>query len=88
MDKLTEHQFHTVWTTAVGEKGYDKRFFQALFEKLFESGLIGKPETESEWKSKWQTAVRQKINLQNEIDRLKNKYEPQKGVVNDSSKNA
>jgi len=28
MDELTESQFHTVWTEAVGVEGYDKRMFQ------------------------------------------------------------
>jgi hypothetical protein len=40
LDKLTESQFHTVWTTAVGEEGYDKSFFRKLLEKLFEKKLI------------------------------------------------
>lgn len=40
MDKLTEGQFHTVWTEAVGMEGYNKRLFQNVFESLQNKGLI------------------------------------------------
>ena len=40
MDKLTESQFHTVWTEAVGMEGYNKRLFQNLLESLQDKGLI------------------------------------------------
>ena len=40
IDKLTEAQFHTVWTVAVGKKGYDKKLFQEVFEELIERDLI------------------------------------------------
>ena len=44
MDKLTEHQFHTVWTTAAYMDGYNKRFFQDLYEALQREHLIKKNE--------------------------------------------
>ena len=31
---LTEHQFHIVWTAAVGMTGYDKVLFRELLDKL------------------------------------------------------
>ena len=37
---LTEHQFHVIWTAAVGKPGYDKKLFQNIFEELIESGKI------------------------------------------------
>ena len=40
MDKLSEKQFHTVWTQAVRIKGYDKRHFQNLLTELKNNGLI------------------------------------------------
>lgn len=40
MNKLTENQFHTVWTIATDMEGYDKSFFQKLFAKLQEDVLI------------------------------------------------
>ncbi len=40
MDELTESQFHTVWTEAVGVEGYDKRMFQNLFQKMVENGTV------------------------------------------------
>ena len=40
LEPLTESQFHTVWTTAVGEDGYDKSFFRKLFELLSSKKLI------------------------------------------------
>lgn len=40
MEKLTEGQFHTVWTEAVGMEGYNKRLFQNVFESLQNKGLI------------------------------------------------
>lgn len=42
LEKLTEHQFHTVWTVAVGKVGYNKKMFQNVFEELIERGLIKK----------------------------------------------
>jgi hypothetical protein len=40
MDTLTEHQFHTVWTEAVGRKGYNKKLFQEVLRSLKEKNLI------------------------------------------------
>ena len=37
---LTEHQFHTVWTEAVGRDKYSKELFQNIFVTLKEKGLI------------------------------------------------
>lgn len=37
---LTEHQFHVIWTAAVGKKGYNKRLFQEVFEELIEEGKV------------------------------------------------
>lgn len=40
MERLTEHQFHCVWTMAVGEKGYNKKLFQKVLEKMKKRKLI------------------------------------------------
>jgi hypothetical protein len=40
MKKLTEGQFHTVWTEAVGMEGYNKKLFQNLLKSLQDKGLI------------------------------------------------
>jgi hypothetical protein len=40
MRKLTEGQFHTVWTEAVGNEGYDKKLFQNVLQALKDKGLI------------------------------------------------
>lgn len=40
MNQLSEHQFHTVWTVAASQPGYDKKFFTKLLEKLKEKDLI------------------------------------------------
>jgi len=37
---LTEHQFHAVWTEAVGREGYDKNMFLEILLKLKEDGRI------------------------------------------------
>jgi hypothetical protein len=39
-EPLTEGQFHTVWTEAVGMHGYSNFFFQKLFNKMKEKGLL------------------------------------------------
>ena len=39
-ETLTEGQFHTVWTEAVGMHGYSNFFFQKLFNKMKEKGLL------------------------------------------------
>ncbi len=39
---LTEGQFHTVWTEAVGRSGYDKKLFQEVLQSLYSKGLIHK----------------------------------------------
>ncbi|MDD4970847.1 MAG: hypothetical protein PHT07_15575 [Paludibacter sp.] len=52
MRKLTEHQFHTIWTEAVGREGYNKKLFQNLLEALRDKGLIyerKKPELSKEF---------------------------------------
>jgi len=38
--KLTEGQFHTIWTEAVGKDGYDKKLFQNILQSLKDKGLI------------------------------------------------
>jgi hypothetical protein len=40
MDKLTENQFYTVWTKAVGMVEYNKSLFQNLLAQLKHEGLI------------------------------------------------
>ncbi len=40
LTKLTEHQFHSVWTTAVGMEGYNKKLFQNLFQEMESQNLI------------------------------------------------
>jgi len=40
MPALSEGQFHTVWTEAVGRKGYDKHLFQSILIALKEKGEI------------------------------------------------
>ncbi len=40
MTPLTEHQFHTVWTTAVGKEGYSKKLFQETLAELKDRGLV------------------------------------------------
>ncbi len=40
MKPITEHQFHAVWTAAVGRPGYDKKFFQDLLGDMVEKGLV------------------------------------------------
>lgn len=40
LDKLTEYQFHTVWTEAVGRNGYNKQMFRETLTALKEKGLI------------------------------------------------
>ncbi len=40
MEKLTENQFQTVWTTAAYLPGYDKNFFKKLLNVLKEDGNI------------------------------------------------
>jgi len=40
MTKLTEGQFHTVWTEAVGRPGYDKPLFQGLLNDMKQRGLV------------------------------------------------
>ena len=37
---ITEHQFHMVWTEAVGEEGYNKKLFQQLLENMKANGKI------------------------------------------------
>ena len=34
MESLTESQFHTVWTEAVGREGYNKNLFQEVLIAL------------------------------------------------------
>jgi len=46
MTPLTEHQFHTVWTNAVGMNGYDKQLFRDLLQKMKASGEIVDDEQE------------------------------------------
>jgi hypothetical protein len=38
--RLTEHQFHAVWTEAVGKPGYDKKLFQEVLSSLIEKGIV------------------------------------------------
>lgn len=40
MKPLTEHQFHAVWTNAVGRAGYDKRLFQSVLEDMIEKNQV------------------------------------------------
>jgi hypothetical protein len=40
LTKLTRHQFHTVWTTAVDLPGYNKELFKLLEEKLKSENLF------------------------------------------------
>lgn len=40
LEKITESQFYTVWTEAVGRNGYDKKMFQETLIALKEKGLI------------------------------------------------
>ena len=40
MKALTEEQFHTVWTEAVGRKGYNKEMFRNILVALKEKKLI------------------------------------------------
>ena len=40
MTPITEHQFHAVWTAAVGRPGYDKKFFQDLLGDMIDKGLV------------------------------------------------
>jgi hypothetical protein len=40
MDKLTENQFHTVWTEAVGREGYSKDLFREVLISLKKRNLI------------------------------------------------
>ena len=40
MDKLTESQYHTIWTEAVGREGYNKKLFQEVLKSLKERDLI------------------------------------------------
>lgn len=42
MTSLTESQFHTVWTEAVGREGYSKILFRNVLNALYEQGLIKK----------------------------------------------
>lgn len=37
---ITEHQFHMIWTGAVGMTGYDKVLFRELLEKLIHEGKV------------------------------------------------
>jgi hypothetical protein len=40
LDKLTDHQFHSIWTTAAYLDGYDKKFFYLLLSELEKRELI------------------------------------------------
>jgi NTP pyrophosphatase (non-canonical NTP hydrolase) len=40
LQPLSEAQFHTVWTRAVGQRGYDKELFQRIFKDLKLLGLV------------------------------------------------
>lgn len=40
MPELSEAQFHTVWTEAVGLEGYNKRLFQQVYVNLLKKGKI------------------------------------------------
>jgi len=40
MEKLSEAQFHTVWTSAVGKDGYSKKLFQNVLTELQQNELI------------------------------------------------
>lgn len=42
MEELTEDQFHTVWTMAAKQEGYNKKFFQELLQKLKNKKFIVK----------------------------------------------
>jgi hypothetical protein len=43
MPELSEAQFHTVWTEAVGLEGYNKRLFRQVYENLVKNGKIIEP---------------------------------------------
>ena len=43
MPELSEAQFHTVWTEAVGLEGYNKRLFQEVYNNLLKKGKITNP---------------------------------------------
>jgi len=55
MPELSEAQFHTVWTEAVGLEGYNKRLFQQVFVNLVRKGKITSlgicPDCETAYKS-------------------------------------
>lgn len=38
--KLTEEQFHTVWSEAVGRLAYNKKLFREVLNALTKKGLI------------------------------------------------
>jgi len=38
--KVTEAQFHTVWTAAVGKEGYNKKLFQSVLTDLHDQGKL------------------------------------------------
>jgi len=40
MEPLTEAQFHTVWTEAIGKVGYCKQLFQLVLQNLKDKGMI------------------------------------------------
>lgn len=40
MTNLTEHQFHTVWSEAVGREGYHKPLFKEILQALIDKGAI------------------------------------------------
>lgn len=37
---LTEHQFHVVWTAAVGKEGYNKHLFMEVLRELIANGKV------------------------------------------------